>query len=44
MSCAKTAEPIDLPFELWTWVGRMKHKFNHIRLVAAAMQPYVKLL
>jgi len=30
----KTAEPIDLPFGLWTRVGRRKHKFNHIRQVA----------
>jgi len=28
------AEPIDLPFGLWTRVGRRKHKFNHIRQVA----------
>ena len=28
------AEPIDLPFGLWTRVGRRKHKFNHIRKVA----------
>jgi len=25
VSCAKTAEPIDLPFGLWTRVGRRKH-------------------
>ena len=31
---AKTAEPISLPFKLWTWVGRRKHKFNHIGQVA----------
>jgi len=24
----KIAEPIDLPFGLWTPVGRKKHKFN----------------
>jgi len=24
------AEPIDLPFGLWTLVGRRKHKFNRI--------------
>jgi len=24
--CAKTAEPVDLPFGLWTWAGRRKHK------------------
>jgi len=29
--CAKTAEPIDLTFGLWTRVGQRKHKFNHIR-------------
>ena len=30
----KTAEPIDLPFELLTRVGRRKHKFNRICQVA----------
>jgi len=30
----KTAEPIDLPFGLWTRVGRSMHKFNRIRQVA----------
>jgi len=30
VSCAKMAELIDLPFGLWTRVGRRKHKFNHI--------------
>jgi len=25
MSCAKTADAIDLPFGLWTLVGRRKH-------------------
>jgi len=33
VSCAKTTEPINLPFGLWTWVGRRKHKFSHIRQV-----------
>ena len=28
------AEPTDLPFRLWTRVGRRKHKFNRIRQVA----------
>jgi len=28
VSCAKTAEPIDLRFRLWTRVGGRKHKFN----------------
>ena len=32
--CAKTAEPIDLPFGLWTRVGPRKHKFNRIRQTA----------
>jgi len=27
------AEPIDLPFGLWTRVGRRKHKFKRIRQV-----------
>jgi len=34
VSCARTAEPIDLPFGLWTPVGRRKHKFSRIRHVA----------
>jgi len=34
MSCAETAEPLDLLFGLWTRVGRRKHKFSHIRQVA----------
>jgi len=34
MNRAKTAKPIDLPFALWTRVGRTKHKFNRIRQVA----------
>ena len=31
--CSKTAEPIDLPFGLWTRVGRRKRRFNRIRHV-----------
>jgi len=34
LSCAKTTEPIDLPFVLWTGVDRRKHKFSRIRQVA----------
>jgi len=34
VSCAKTAEPIHLPFRLWTRMCRRMHKFNHIRQVA----------
>jgi len=33
-SFGKTAEPIDLPFGLWTRLGRRKHKFNRVRQVA----------
>ena len=33
-SCAKIAEPIDLPFLLWIRVGRRNHKFNRIRQCA----------
>ena len=32
--CAKTAEPINLLFGLWTQVGRRMHRFNRIRQVA----------
>ena len=34
MSCSETAQPIDLPFGLWTQVGRRKHKFSLIRQMA----------
>ena len=34
VSCAAMAEPIDLPFGLWTRVGQRKHMFSHIRQVA----------
>jgi len=27
VSCVKMAEPIDLQFGLWIWVGWRKHKF-----------------
>jgi len=30
VSCAKVAEPIDLPFGSWTRVGWSKHKFSRI--------------
>jgi len=33
MSCAQRAEPIDLPFGLWTQVDQRKQEFNHIRQV-----------
>jgi len=34
VSCAKMAEPVDVPFWLWTRMGRRKHTFNRIRQVA----------
>ena len=34
MSCAETAEPINLSFGLWIPVSRRKHKFNRICQVA----------
>ena len=34
VSCTTMSEPIDLPFGLWTRVGRRKHKFNRIRQLA----------
>jgi len=34
VSCAKTADPIDLPFGLWTRMGQRKHWFNRVRQVA----------
>jgi len=40
VSCAKTAEPIDLLFGLWTRVDRKKQKFNRIRQVAR-MCPHI---
>jgi len=31
VSCTKKAEPIDLPFGLWTRMGRRKQEFNRFR-------------
>ena len=39
VSCAKMAGLIDLPFGLWTQVGRKKHKLNCI----CQMAPFVDL-
>jgi len=39
VSCAESAEPIDLPLRLWTLVGRRKHKFNGICQVAPMCPP-----
>jgi len=41
VSCAETAELIDLPFGLWTCVCRKKHKFSCTRQVAP-MCPHEK--
>jgi len=32
---AKTAGPVEMPFGLWTQVGRRKHKFNCVRHMAS---------
>ena len=32
VSCAKTSEPIEMPFGLWTQVGRRKHVLHGGRL------------
>jgi len=42
VSCAKTADPIDLPFGLWTRVGRRNDKFSHISQVAP-MRPHERV-
>jgi len=34
VNCAEMAEPVYLPFGLWTRVGGRKHEFNRIRQVA----------
>ena len=34
MSCAKTAEPIDLPFGLWACISKRNYKFIRIHQVA----------
>jgi len=42
MNCAKTAEPIEMPFGMWTWVGPRKHvlyKSAHWRNVANTIEP-----
>ena len=52
MTPAKTAEPIEMPFGLWTRVigHRVAHWRNLVNTIeltmlrAAAMRPYVKLL
>jgi len=32
VSCAKTAEPIDMPFGLWTWVGPGKQVLDGVQM------------
>jgi len=51
----KAAEPIEMPFGIWTWVDSRKHVLGEVstgatwqiqlnRPCAAAMRPVVKLL
>jgi len=55
MSCAKIAEPIEMPFGLWNQIGPRKHVLGAVRTgatrqiplnrpCAEVMQPFVKLL
>jgi len=34
VSCAKMAEPIEIPFGLWTWVGPRKHMLHGVHIGA----------
>ena len=54
VSCAKMAEPIEMPFGLWTRVGTRKHVLGKVytgatwpirlnRLCAAAMRPFCQV-
>ena len=54
VSCAKMAKRIDMPFELWTWVGPRKHVLGRMhtgatwriplnRSCAAAMEPFCQI-
>jgi len=38
MSCAKTAEPIEMPFGLWTRVGPAKHQLDGAQISHAKGQ------
>jgi len=49
------AEPIEMPFGMWTWMGPRKHVLDGVHIgatwrirlncqCAVAVQPYVKLL
>ena len=40
MTCAEMAEPIDLPFGLWTRMGRKEHTFHRIRQMAHWFVPW----
>jgi len=55
VSCTKKAEPVEMPFGVWTRVGPRKHVLDGVHIGAtwrlrlnrrcvAAMRPYVKLL
>ena len=34
LSCAKTAEPIDVPFGMWTRMGARKHVLDELHIGA----------
>jgi len=38
INCAKTAEPIEMPFGLWTRVGPRKHVLDGARILHAKGQ------
>jgi len=42
VSCAKTTEPIHLPYRLWTRVDQRMHKFNRIHHAGGANVPLWK--
>ena len=31
MICAKTAEPIEMPFGIWTWIGPRNHVLEEVQ-------------
>jgi len=32
MSCANTAERIEMPFQMWTWVGPRNHVLDVVQI------------
>jgi len=35
VSCAKTVEPIEMPFGLWTGIGARKHVLDRVQILHA---------